>query len=124
MNRIFWLGVGIAAGAFGYHYFRDQAAAPEFESLGEQGRRLMDRGREFAESSRQLAQTGRQLAEEASLLAQSAATVAQSRGREVLDNVRGQAERIQSGDAAQAAKEAMGRFREDVHEDNSEAGAG
>ncbi|HLG70548.1 MAG TPA: hypothetical protein VK009_09015 [Chloroflexota bacterium] len=120
MNRLFWLIIGMALGALGYRYVREQGSQiPELETLGEHGKRLTERGKQFAESGKQFADSGRQLVEEGRALAQTAANAAQTRGQQLLDTVKSQAERFQGSDAAEAAQ----RLREDVREEDQPGGA-
>jgi|GEM_PF-7086221 hypothetical protein len=92
MYRLFWLVAGMIIGAAAYRYFREQGGrVAGFETVGDEARRLQERGREFAEAARRLGETARLLADEGRVFAQTAVNSAQSRGREVMENVRGQA---------------------------------
>ena len=113
MHRLYWFFLGMIAGAFTYRYLQEGGEIPGFESLGEGTRRLSERGREFAESGRKFAESGKQLAQEGRTFARTAADTAQSRGRDVMDTVKTQANKLTGNESGE-------RMREDVaHEPGS-----
>jgi len=121
MSRLFWFTVGLAVGAAGYRFVREQGG---FESLGQPGRRLQDSAQMFADASRELAQASREFAHTAVDLAQMRSQEVVNRGQEVVNRgqdvvstVKEQASRV----AADPRGTVRSKLREDVKADVSRA---